>query len=217
MTAKIYDLTPKISPRLGVFPGDQAFERKVALSFKDGHNLELSSILGSAHLGAHADAPSHYNFKGMSIEKRPLGPYLGKAQVIRVPGLKAKQRVMPEHIKSAIQAPRILIDTCSFPDPDLWNSDFCSFSPELLEFLADQGVRLVGIDTPSVDPEDSKALESHQVLFSRNYSVLEGLLLKDVPEGLYTLVALPLPYEHGDASPVRAVLLPYLEALPEFE
>ena len=216
MAQKIYDLTPKISPRLGVFPGDQAFERKVALSFTNGHNLELSSILSSAHLGAHADAPSHYNFKGVSIEKRPLGPYLGNAQVIRVKGLKPKERVRPEHIREPVKAPRVLIDTCSFPDPDQWNSDFCAFSPELLNHLADQGVRLVGIDTPSVDPEDSKALEAHQILFARDFSVLEGLLLKDVPEGIYTLVALPLPYENGDASPVRAILLPYVD-LPEFE
>ena len=75
----------------------------------------------------------------------------------------------------------------------------------------------MGIDQPSVDPEDSKALESHQVLFARDLAVLEGLLLKDVPEGLYTLVALPLPIEGGDASPVRAVLLPQLQGLPEFE
>lgn len=217
MKPKIYDLTPKISPRLGVFPGDRAFSREVAMSFANGNHLDLSAINTTAHLGAHADAPSHYHATGVSIEKRPIGRYMGAAQVLRIKGLKAKERVRPAHIRVEIVCPRILIDTQSFPDPERWNSDFCSFSPELLSWLADQGVKLVGIDTPSVDPEDSKPLEAHQILFQRDLSVLEGLVLKDVPEGLYTLIALPLPIEGGDASPVRAVLLPAVQGFPEFE
>ncbi len=217
MKPKIYDLTPKISQRLAVYPGDQAFERKVAMSFKQGNHLDLSSVTTTVHLGAHADAPSHYHAKGVSIEQRALSRYLGLAQVIRVSDLKPKERVMPQHIRVEISAPRVLIDTGSFPDPEKWNSDFNSFSPELLTWMADQGVQLVGIDTPSVDPEDSKALESHQILYHRDMAVLEGLILKDVPGGLYTLVALPLPIEGGDASPVRAVLLPQIQDFPVFE
>lgn len=215
MKPKIYDLTPKISPRLGVFPGDQAFERSVAMSFVQGHHLELSSIRTTVHLGAHADAPSHYASKGETMEKKALGPYMGLCQVVRIDGLSPKERVMPAHFKNPPRAPRILVDTGSFPDPENWNSDFNSFSPELLDWLADQGVKLVGIDTPSVDPEDSKALESHQILFKRGFAVLEGLLLKGVPEGLYTLIALPLPIEGSDASPVRAILLPEIQDFPE--
>ena len=217
MKPKIYDLTPKISSRLKVFPGDQPFTRKSAMSFAGGNHLDLSSILTTVHLGAHADAPSHYHANGESIEKRSLGRYLGPAQVVRIHGLKPKERVLPKHVRVEIHQPRILFDTQSFPDPENWNEDFNSLSPELLEWLADQGVRLVGIDTPSVDPHDSKALEAHQVLFARDYAVLEGLFLKDVPEGLYFLIALPLPIEGGDASPVRAVLLPSLQGVPEFE
>lgn len=218
MALKIYDLTPKISSRLGVFPGDQGFERHVALSFGKGHHLELSAMRSTLHLGAHADAPSHYHADGVDIGERPLARYLGKAQVVRVGGLNRGARVSPSdlgHVK--IQAPRVLVDTGSFPDPERWNSDFNSFSPELLEWLAGQGVRLVGIDTPSVDPEDSKALEAHQILWKHDFAVLEGLWLKDVPEGLYTLIALPLPIEGGDASPVRAILTPHIPQLDESE
>lgn len=206
---RIFDITPKISSRLAVFPGDKAFERQVALSFGNKDNLELSSIHTTVHLGAHADAPSHYHPEGVSIEKRPLDLYIGEAQVIRIQGLKAGERVYPHHLKVKVEVERVLFDTQSFQNPEQWRSDFNSLSPELLNHLADQGVRLVGIDTPSVDPADSKALESHQILFARDFAVLEGLLLKGVPEGLYQLVALPLPIEGGDASPVRAVLLPY--------
>lgn len=216
MAQRIYDITPKISVRLAVFPGDQPFERHVAMSFKGGQHLDLSSVRTSVHIGAHADAPSHYHPKGVSIERRPLGPYLGKAQVIHVRGLKRGERVMPHHVQVAIKAPRVLIGTGSFPNPELWNADFCSLSPELLAVLSDKGVQLVGIDTPSVDPADSKKLESHQLLFERNLSVLEGLVLDGVPDGLYTLIALPLPIEGCDASPVRAVLMPHID-VPELE
>ncbi|MBX3022269.1 MAG: cyclase family protein [Bdellovibrionales bacterium] len=213
--ADFFDITPKISPRLAVFPGDQPFERKIALSFAQGHHLELSAMLATLHLGAHADAPSHYGARGVSIDKRSPGLYMGRAQVVRVSGLAPKARVMPRDFDTPVQAPRVLLDTGSFVDPDHWNPHFNSYSPELLSWLADQGVKLVGIDTPSVDPEDSKALESHQILRQRDLAVLEGLLLKNVPEGIYTLIALPLAIEGGDASPVRAVLLPEVKDFPE--
>lgn len=213
MKTKIFDLSPKISSRLGVFPGDQPFERRVALSMAAGAHIELSAMLSTLHLGAHADAPSHYEVEGEDISQRPLSRYIGKAQVIRVKGLKPRERVRPEHLHDSIQAPRILIDTGSFPDPENWNSDFCSFSPDLLTWLGAKGVELVGIDTPSVDPEDSKELEAHQILKQKDMSVLEGLLLSQVPEGIYSLIALPLPIENGDASPVRAILIPFTPSL----
>ncbi len=217
MKPKIYDITPKISNRLGVYPGDQPFSRDVALSFRKGDHLELSQIRTTVHLGAHADAPSHYHANGASIDRRPLAPYLGQSQVMRIGGLLPKERIQLRHLKQTIQAPRVLFDTGSFSDPERWNANFNSLSPELLEHLQAKGVRLVGIDTPSVDPEDSKALESHQILFKYNFSVLEGLLLKDVPEGIYNLIALPLPIEGGDASPVRAILIANGPDFPEFE
>lgn len=185
------------------------------MAWSQGHHLEVSAMLSTLHLGAHADAPSHYDPKGESIEQRPLGLYMGAAQVVRAQGLRRGARVGLKDLSGPVTAPRVLIDTGSFPDPDCWQGDFNSLEPALIEALANQGVRLVGIDTPSVDPADSKALESHQVLRARNLAVLEGLCLVDVPEGLYTLVALPLPIEGGDASPVRAVLLPPMPDFPE--
>lgn len=217
MTQKFYDLTPKISSRLAVFPGDQAFERKVLMSFGQGHHLDLSTVTTTVHLGAHADAPSHYHANGMTMEARSPARYMGLAQVVRVRGLQPRERIQPRHLTEAVRAPRVLVDTGSFLNPEVWSEDFNSFSPELLNGWADQGVKLVGIDTPSVDPADSKQLESHQVLWMRDLAVLEGLVLREVPEGLYTLIALPLPIEGGDASPVRAILIPQVEGFPELE
>lgn len=208
MIPKFFDISPKISESTAVFPGDQPFQRTVSLSFAKGDHLDLSSIRSTVHLGAHADAPSHYHKDGFGIDQRELSRYIGRTQVIRVQ-LARGQRIHPADIAGTrIRAPRVLFSTGSFPDPDQWTQDFNSLSPELLRFLADEGVRLVGIDTPSVDPADSKALESHQILFTKDIAVLEGLVLKDVPEGDYILTALPLNLVGADASPVRAVLWP---------
>ncbi len=88
------------------------------------------------------------------------------------------------------------------------SEDFNSLSPELVAWLHGEGVILIGIDTPSVDPLQSKVLESHNALADRDMSVLEGVVLDHVEPGVYTLSALPLRLEGADASPVRAVLLP---------
>lgn len=206
-----FDITPIISPRLAVFPGDVSFSREISLDFKKGHHLLLSAIKSTLHLGAHADAANHYHAKGEGIEKRNLERYFGLCQVLRVK-IPRGERIQPKHISSvSIRAPRVLFHTGSFPSPEHWNSDFCSLSPELIDFLAVQKVQMIGIDTPSVDPETSKDLESHQALYRNKIAVLEGVVLEKVPEGIYFLSALPLPIEEADASPVRAILVPIQE------
>lgn len=202
-----------ISSRLGVFPGDQPFTRKLALDFDQGHHLRLSGIQTTLHIGAHADSSGHYHKDGKGIEARDVAVYLGRAQVVHVKS--GTGRIQKQDLPDLkILAPRVLFSTGSFPNPEKWNSDFRSFAPEFLTWLAEQGVKLVGIDTPSVDPEDSKSLESHQVLFHRNIAVLEGLILSHVPDGVYTLIAPPLPIEGADASPVRALLHPNPDLIP---
>jgi arylformamidase len=204
---KIIDVSPLISSRTAVFPGDQSFERKVALDFAQGDHLALSSILTTVHLGAHTDAPNHYHRQGQAIHERALEYYLGRCQVISVQ-LPRGERIELRHLEGIeIQAPRVLFKTGSFPNPDQWNGDFNSFSPELIDVLARKKVILVGIDTPSVDPAESKGLEAHQAIYRNGLAILEGIVLDEVPDGIYTLIALPLKIEGGDASPVRAVLV----------
>jgi arylformamidase len=204
---KIYDLTPMINSKLAVFPGDVSFQRNVSMDFSSGQHLTLSSIQTTLHLGAHADSSNHYHAKGQGVEARPLSAFLGSTQVLHVEKRSGERIQMKDLHGKKIQAPRVLFRTGSFPNPENWNSDFMSLSPEVIEFLHQQGCLLVGIDTPSVDPEQSKALESHQALYRTGMAVLEGLILAQVPEGLYTLIALPLPIQNADASPVRALLV----------
>ena len=205
---EIYDISPVLSERTAVFPGDEPFSRKVSLDFESGSkNLLLSSILTTVHLGAHTDAPNHYDPRGVSIAERALSFYIGACQVISV-HLPRGERIRPKDLNGTrALAPRVLFKTGSYPDPDCWNPDFNSLSAELVDKLASQGVVLVGIDTPSIDPAEDKVLESHQAVARHDLAILEGIVLKDVPDGFYTLVALPLRLEGADASPVRAVLI----------
>ncbi len=206
MKGRIIDITPPISADLAVWPGDVPFRRDINLSLEAGANIDLSSIQTTVHLGAHTDAPSHYQAGGAGIAARDLSYYLGDAQVMRV-SVGPSERVRPEHLTAPITAHRVLFRTGSYPDPNAFNPDFCSLSPALIEQLAGEGVRLVGIDTPSIDPVDSKDLPSHAMVAAHNMAILEGIVLDDVPDGVYTLVALPLPIVGADASPVRAVLV----------
>ena len=201
----IYDLTPRITPTLGVWPGDTPVSRSVLLDLARGDTVTLSSLQATVHLGAHADAPSHYGHRAPAIEQRDLSLYLGACQVVRVAAGRGT-RVEPEQVPQPVKAERILIATGTFPDPNHWNDDFAALSPRLVDALHQQGVRLIGIDTPSVDLMTSKDLPAHQAFLRHDMAILEGLVLREVPEGLYELIALPLPLEGFDASPVRAVL-----------
>ncbi len=201
-----FDISPPVCEELAVFPGDTRYRRQVLMGFEAGDHLALSSITSTVHIGAHADAPSHYVPGGVSIDARDPNLYIGACQVLHVT-LARGERILPEHLAGkAIAAPRVLFRTGSFTDPNAWHDDFNALSPELVHHLADHGVRLVGIDTPSVDPATAKELVSHHAIAARDLAVLEGLVLEQVPEGLYTLVALPLKLRGADASPVRAVL-----------
>lgn len=202
-----YDISPTLSPNIALFPGDKPYHRTVTADFKNQDNLLLSYITTSVHAGAHTDAPCHYHNNGQSIEERPLHYYLGRTQVVRVPKKSAPFRLYPEDITTIITEPRVLFHTESFPDPNTWRDDFTALSPELIHYLAQKNVLLVGIDTPSIDPAPATILLTHEAVYAHNMAILEGITLTHVPEGAYHLIALPLKLKDSDASPVRAILL----------
>lgn len=204
---EIIDISPEISEATAVFPGDMRFSRRVALDFDHGSNLLLSSIQTTVHIGAHADARSHYHRGAEAITEMPLDAYYGDCQVISVkiaPGARIRSFELGS---CEIRAPRILFKTGSFPDPNQWNGDFNSLSGELVDFLAVRGVKLIGIDTPSIDPAEDKELQSHRAIHRHRIANLEGLVLDHVEDGTYLLSAFPLKIKSADAGPVRAVLI----------
>lgn len=201
----LIDISPRIAYTLAVWPGDVPFRREVALDMQTGANLTLSAIHTTLHLGAHADAPCHYQKGGVGIAERSLDFYYGPCQVIDVPAQRGA-RILPQHLRDDVTAPRVLLRTNTFPEPETFNDDFASLSPELVDGLHERGVILVGIDTPSIDPFADKVLTAHQAVARADMAILEGLTLQGVAPGLYTLIALPLKIAGADASPVRAAL-----------
>jgi len=214
---ELIDITPLVSPRLTVFPGDTAFSREVLLDMSRGDHITLSTIRATVHLGAHADATSHYGSDGTTIDAMPLSLYVGACRVIeisqatldlaRAPG--GRRRVGVADLSDApIDCERVLLRTGSAPNPDRWNDQFLGLEPALLDHLADRGVRLIGVDTPSVDTGDSKDLPAHARCLARGIAIVEGLSLAHVEPGRYEFIGLPLKLEGCDGSPIRAVLRP---------
>ncbi|MCE9619991.1 MAG: cyclase family protein [Planctomycetes bacterium] len=212
MADQIIDISPRISSRLAVFPGDVPMAREVLFDMKRGDGITLSAIRSTVHLGAHADAPSHYGRDGRTMEQQPLDLYWGECEVVKgKPGARsAANRIGRSHLAVneawVPKLPRLLIATGSYPDGDKWTADFCGLEPDLVDWLADHGVKLVGVDTPSVDCADSKDLPAHKRFYARDVAIIEGLVLRDVPPGRYELCAMPLALEGFDGSPVRAAL-----------
>ncbi len=159
----------------------------------------------SPHLGAHADAPLHYAREASAIGDVDLEPFLGPCRVIHA--IDRGALITPEHLAHAIDGlpPRVLVRTC-VTAPTEWSPAFSAFAPETIAWLSKLGVRLVGIDSQSVDPAESKTLDSHQQLLAHDMRVLENLVLDEIEAGDYELIALPLKLTGADASPVRAVL-----------
>jgi arylformamidase len=201
----IHDISPPIHDSLAVWPGDTPPTREVLLDMNRGDDLTLSTLRATVHLGAHVDAPSHYGADAPTIDQRALDFYLGRCQVIRV-DVERASRVTRRDIHADIDAPRVLIRTGTYPDPCRFDEDFAGIDPTLVDELHASGVRLVGIDTPSVDLFSSKDLPAHRRFLANDMAILEGIVLEDVPEGFYELIALPLRLVGFDASPVRAIL-----------
>jgi arylformamidase len=203
---RLWDISPPVHAGSPVFPGDTPFRHDWGARIGPGCPVNVGVLTLSPHVGAHADAPLHYDDAGAAIGAVPLDPYLGRCRVIHAIG--RGPLVEWRDVEHALDdlPPRVLVRTYERAPLDRFDDDLAAFAPSTIERLADRGVLLVGIDTASIDPAPSKTLDSHQVVRRRGLRVLENLVLDDVPEGDYELIALPLKLTTADASPVRAIL-----------
>jgi arylformamidase len=202
---RLWDISPPVSPATPAFPGDTIYVQRWTAQIGPGCPVNVSALTMSPHLGAHADAPLHYGKDAPAIGVVDLDPFLGRCRVIHA--IDKGPLVTRSHLEhgSANLPSRVLVRTC-VKAPTTWSPHFAAFAPETIAWLASLGVKLVGIDTQSVDPADSKTLDSHQQLLAHDLRVLENLVLDDVDAGDYELIALPLKLTMACASPVRAVL-----------
>ena len=207
MGRRLWDISPPLHEGSPVFPGDARFTQRWAATIGPACPVNVSTLTLSPHTGAHADAPLHYDADGQAVGTLDLAPYLGPCRVIHAIG--ASPLIEWRHVAHGVDAglpARVLVRTYERMPQAQWDDALAAYAPQTIERLADLGVTLVGIDTASIDPASSKTLDSHQVIRRRGLRVLENLVLDDVPEGDYELIALPLKLTTADASPVRAVL-----------
>jgi len=202
----LWDISPPVDASAPVFPGDTSYAQRWSARIAPGCPVNVSAVTLSPHVGAHADAPLHYDNAGAPIGAVALEPYLGRCRVIHAIG--RGPLITLEHLRHALHElpPRVLVRTYAQAPIDRFDDKLPAYAAATVEHLADLGVTLIGIDTASIDPAASKELPSHQVIRRRGLRVLENLVLDTVPEGDYELIALPLRWMTADASPVRAVL-----------
>lgn len=199
----LYDISRPIEPESAVFPGDTPFSSTWNLRLEKGHSVNLSTLTMSTHVGTHVDSFYHYDPHGAPIDQIPLERFLGPCRVVEVAGdvtLAALDGIDLEREE------RLLFRTVPRVDHRVWEDRFPTLAPDAATALARAGVKLVGIDQPSVDKSDSKDLPAHHALGKGKVVNLENLDLTGVPVGGYELLALPLKLKGLDASPVRAVL-----------
>ncbi|MBI3940648.1 MAG: cyclase family protein [Acidobacteria bacterium] len=202
---KIYDISPLLHPGIAVWPGDTPFSSRPLLRLSQGASVNLSSATLSLHTGAHVDAPSHVLDAGTPIDRVDLSLYVGRARVATLSAVESVREAAVEAILRE-RPERLLLHCRPGFDADRFPESFVSFTPEAAMRIGEAGIKLVGIDSPSVDPIDSKDLPAHHIFCRYGTAILENLDLRGVPDGEYELIALPLKIQNGDASPVRAIL-----------
>lgn len=202
---KIWDITPLLTSHFPLWPGSEPLQRKIDSDINLGDVYTSSTMTATVHLGAHADAPSHYAKNGRTIDECSLKHYLGLCQVIR-PKVKSREAITKQSVPQKILAPRVLFATATFDSTKPFSEDFAAFDPEFFDYLAENKVITIGTDGPSVDLYEAQGLPCHQKAYQYDIALLENLELEGVPEGFYELIALPLKLQGFDASPVRAIL-----------
>ncbi|MDE2445654.1 MAG: arylformamidase [Alphaproteobacteria bacterium] len=204
----IIDISQPLGPAIQGFPIDTPYAEKFVARIAPGVPVNVSAITFSAHCGTHVDAPLHYDDKGKTVSQMDLDVFIGPARVIDARG--STPLVMADDIRSHLKntPPRVLLRMAESTNPNLWNPQFRAIHANVIDLLHEHGVKLIGVESPSVDPETSKDLPAHMAVNAHDMRILENLVLSHVKQGDYELIALPLKFENLDASPVRAVLRP---------
>lgn len=203
---RIFDISRKLVNGMPVWPGDTAFQYEVSWPMEESGSVNVGRLELSTHTGTHVDAPFHFDNDGKRIYELDLNLYIGPARVIDLPseiesiGIEVLKDIDLDGVT------RVLFRTLAWKNGTVFPEKIPHIEPELAPYLAKKGIRLIGLDVPSVDPIDSKELPAHHSLNENGIHILESLILDEIPPGEYELIALPLPLVEGDGSPVRAIL-----------
>lgn len=199
------DISQPLTGEIGHWPGDTPFEFKLTYTKEETGSVNIGQITTSLHSGTHVDAPFHFNDEGKTIEDLPLDIFIGTALVFDA------SHANPISIETLRELDfssfdQLLLKTSLPNKPERFPETIPEIDPEIARFLREKGVKLLGVDMPSVDQTDSKELVTHHALHQEGIQILENIMLDQVDQGLYQLIALPLAIVGADGSPVRAVI-----------
>jgi len=211
---RIWDISRTLSNELAEWPGDEPFHFQLTKTIAEGQSVNLGAIEMSVHNGTHADARFHFDTKGESIEKAPLEIYLGRAVVVDLREAfsqsKGKHLITIEdfqpHSEEIAETSRVLVKTGRWSNSAVFPSEIPVIAADIPAWLQKNGVKLLGLDLPSVDEIDSKSLQNHHALAAAGVAIVESLDLSGAGAGIYDFAALPLKIAGGDGAPMRAVL-----------
>jgi arylformamidase len=211
---KIWDISRTLSNDLAEWPGDEPCRFRLTREKAKGATVNLGAISMSVHNGTHADARFHFDTNGESIEKAPLETYLGRAMVVDLGQAfldsKEKHLITIEDLRPSAEViaatSRLLVKTGRWIDSTVFPNQIPVIAADVPAWLQKNGVKLLGLDLPSVDEIDSKSLQNHHALAGAGIAIVESLDLSDVAPGIYQLAALPLKIARGDGGPMRAIL-----------
>jgi len=204
---KIYDITAEISENLPVYDSERPVITDL-MQLKNGDVCNVSRYTATTHTGTHADMPLHFIEDGAACHDIELDYFYGRAKVIRI---NATEHIRKEDLTSheIDEGDIILLDTgqSKYMSHGELKKDYLALTPEAAKYLVERKIKTVGIDYLSIDPYGAPGFPAHMALLGNNIAILEGLVLEGVPEGIYTLSALPLKIPGGNGSPVRAILV----------
>src|SRR5947207_14040152 len=211
---KIWDISRMLSNVLAEWPGDEPFHFRLTKQIAKGASVNLGTISMSVHNGTHADGKFNFDTNGESIEKAPLEIYLGRATVVDLAQsflhLKEKHLITIEDVLPSAEeiaaTSRLLVKTGRWSDSTVFPNQIPVIAADIPAWLQKNGIKLLGLDLPSVDEIDSKSLQNHHALARAGIAIVESLDLSDVGPGIYNLAALPIKIAGGDGAPMRAVL-----------
>ncbi|MBH5321670.1 arylformamidase [Aurantiacibacter sediminis] len=203
---RIWDISQRLSSNTPLWPGEPELKVSRHASISAECPVNIGAISLPLHSGTHADAPLHYSSDGVASADSPLEPYLGRCMVVDARASGARIEMQDCDWSEIEGEERVLFRTYGKFPHDAWDENFTAVAPDVIARLRDAGALLIGIDTPSLDPQNSKTMDAHHEVLQGDMRILEGLVLDDVAPGAYELIALPLAIEGADASPVRAIL-----------
>lgn len=205
----IYDITLDLRAGMPTYPGEPEPSLQSLKQISSGDSANVSAFSMGAHTGTHVDAPCHFIGGAPAVHELPLGALVGPCAVIELPSIDVIGRSHLETAAGARNAARLLLKT---KNSGLWASDqfhqdFAHISPDAAAWLLERRALLVGIDYLSIEQFHSPTHQVHRMLLEAGVVILEGLDLRAVSPGAYTLVCAPLKLVGSDGAPARVFLL----------